>query len=582
MPNFEEYQKKAIAMYRDKKYSECIMTCDLAINSGLEAGSLYNIKSLALMAEKRYSEAAIAIEMAVRLSPQNETYQKNKIKIDKIFNKMKKELGNSDPLLDDVDLPDDPPSLLRGRESTGKSQIPLKLIGLFFGLCIIAALFLILNPLFHQGNANVVSLPASSSDYSGNPGLQNTQYNRNGGTQQIVYHTDLDGKIIWEYITRHGIDNKPVISQEVIYYSTTDGYLVALDATTGQEKWELLLNAEHRYLESPEILNGIIYVKDYGVLYAVDSITGQEIWKIPLDTRLNIFKEGIFFIDGNELVSLDVNTGQEKGRTKISDAKWDGRNKYISYEIIGASNGIVCIRDVNNDYNGIDLVSGQEIWNFSDGERGMPLPPVLSDGKLYAIKEEYLNGVTLNYLIAVDIFSGQMIWKTKIEENVDTAPVISNGFAYVGGYFGGNHYLYFIDAMTGDLKWKSSEPVSNYYVSDGKVFFLKYDESFNDYLHAVNGMTGQDIWKRICESSNYSYESIPGAIDGLRTFIGSFNGVLYIIDEEGNLKALDINTGKDKWTHEGAGKFTFLNEMNGVTCVELDRSTGEYKIYSIQ
>jgi len=575
----EEYQREAVQHYKQGNYSKCIQVCNEAIRNDLQTGSIYNVKSLAAMALKRYDEAADAINEAVLLSPQNETYLKNKVKIDTIVTKKRRGW--------DIELPDEKNKNPGNVGEPEKNQdyelinrIPQRFIGVALLICVITGLFFMLFPIVFHGNANTPSSYASNQDYYNSPGPENNLFNINGQSQQVVYHTDKDGKITWTYSTKHGIDSLPILSRGVIYYGTSHGYLVALDATNGQEKWEILLDPRYSKINPPNVLNGVVYAKDdYYILHAVDLVKGKEIWQYKLSDRYVkpfFSNEGIYFIDNKNLIGLDPVSGHEIGRVKIIS---DFRGLFDT--IIGVSKGIVCVCDSENGINGIDFSSGQLKWNLPYGG-GRTMLPTLSDGIIYAINQDSLNGISLDYLVSIDAVTGQEIWKFKIEDDVNiniegfSSPKVTNRVVYVGG----NQYLYAVDAMSGQLKWKSNEIVNPrpiYNISEGMVFFLSSD----GYIHAVDAITGQKKWERKSESSIRSYESIPGAIDKVTTIIGGLNSVLYVIVEKGNLMALDISTGQDKWTHK-AGKFTFLNEMSGVICVELDGSTGEYHIYSIQ
>jgi hypothetical protein len=97
MPTLDDYQKAAISYYKQGKYAECVNICNQAIQNNFCSGPIFNIKSLALMGLKQYEEALTAINEAVLLSPQNETYLKNQIKIEEYIKKIKIDMDIEHP-----------------------------------------------------------------------------------------------------------------------------------------------------------------------------------------------------------------------------------------------------------------------------------------------------------------------------------------------------------------------------------------------------------------------------------------------------------------------------------------------------
>jgi len=160
----EECQKTAIYEYKQGNYVKCINICNDAIQNNFHTGPIYNVKSLAAMALKRYDEALDAIEEAVLLSPENETYQKNKIKIETIINRNKVE---SDLEFQDEDFEDSgedgkQPQYISGKEKRG---FPFLIIGFVFAICMIAGLLFILFPMLFHDNVQAIQPADNSKNY---------------------------------------------------------------------------------------------------------------------------------------------------------------------------------------------------------------------------------------------------------------------------------------------------------------------------------------------------------------------------------------------------------------------------------
>ena len=110
----------------------------------------------------------------------------------------------------------------------------------------------------------------------------------------VVYFGALDdnvyalkastGEKIWNHTVRLGVTSAPAVSEGVVYVSSHVGILYALNAASGGEMWRFtvsdLLQRINGY--SPTVADGVVYVRssDWGELYAVDALTGDLKWEI--------------------------------------------------------------------------------------------------------------------------------------------------------------------------------------------------------------------------------------------------------------------------------------------------------------
>ncbi len=64
----------------------------------------------------------------------------------------------------------------------------------------------------------------------------------------------------------------------MIYYGANENGMYAVDAATGEPKWQYRTS---RLCRPPIIAGGIVYFPCYdGFMYAVDGATGKERWKL--------------------------------------------------------------------------------------------------------------------------------------------------------------------------------------------------------------------------------------------------------------------------------------------------------------
>lgn len=182
------------------------------------------------------------------------------------------------------------------------------------------------------------------------------------------------------------------------------------------------------------------------------------------------------------------------------------------------------------------------------------------DGNLYAIHEK----------------TGKIFWKFKTGGAVHSSPAIFNNTVYIGSFDG---YYYAIDSKTGHLKWKFKtggekwsgeisflglKPVDQY-MDDLWDFFLStpvinpdsknpsvFFGSSDGNVYALNANTGQLKWKFETKGSIHCSPVL-------------YKNTLYIGSWDANLYALDIETGKERWKFETGTQLGFKGIESTVT-----------------
>lgn len=155
-------------------------------------------------------------------------------------------------------------------------------------------------------------------------------------------------------------------------------------------------------------------------------------------------------------------------------------------------------------------------------------------------------------------------WTFKTNGKIFSSPIVHNGVVYVGSEDGN---LYAIDENTGKTYWKfkTGGPVH----SSAAVFKnTVYIGSFDGYYYAVDSKTGQLKWKFKTGGEQWSGEisflglkPIDKYMDDLWDFFLSSpvinpdkqNPSVFFGSSDGNVYALNANTGELKWKFEAKG-----------------------------
>ena len=176
------------------------------------------------------------------------------------------------------------------------------------------------------------------------------------------------------------------MSDGALYVGSGDGYLYALDAQTGQEKWKFAAGKVDT--SSPAVADGVVYFGSYddegGALYAVDAKSGRQKWKFS-EALANAHwgysspavSDGVVYVgtsgEGGALYALDITSGQQKWKfSKVPvNANW-------TYSSPAVSDGVVYVGSDDLCLNAVDGETGRQKWQFK--MEGMPSCPAVSGG----------------------------------------------------------------------------------------------------------------------------------------------------------------------------------------------------------
>lgn len=187
--------------------------------------------------------------------------------------------------------------------------------------------------------------------------------------------------------------------------------------------------------------------------------------------------------------------------------------------------------------------------------------PALYEGLVYFGSDD-------KNLYALDASSGIEKWKFATGGPVRSSPAVVAGTVYFGSYDG---IFYALDAASGKLKWKfetagekqfEAKGLHGYFpraqtVPDFWDFFLSspavdrglaYFGSGDGNLYALDAQTGQLKWK--VDTQDVVHSS-PALADGV-VYVGSWDSYLY---------ALDAATGQEKWKFKTGEDKTNYNQV---------------------
>lgn len=138
-----------------------------------------------------------------------------------------------------------------------------------------------------------------------------------GGEDRRFYAFDLaTAAELWSMDMEAGASSQPVVVDGTVYVGDYAGYLFAVDAQSGKERWRF---AAGDWVNTPVVNDSTVYVtseNDY--LYALDAQTGEEQWRYTPDltiVSLPVIDNGIAYLG---VLEPGVVQGNDLRPTKIS------------------------------------------------------------------------------------------------------------------------------------------------------------------------------------------------------------------------------------------------------------------------
>jgi serine/threonine-protein kinase len=305
------------------------------------------------------------------------------------------------------------------------------------------------------------------------------------------------------------------------------GVLLTIDPATGKETELLKVNAQS--LGPPVVVGTTVYVASSGkVLYALDARTGQKKWEHKSEQLLfglAATAQTVFVGAGGALDALDARSG---------NVLWSYEGDIPVADPVLADDLIVF-----NAFDGpvaIEQSTGQLRWRLKV-QWGYFVFSALPDGKLCVWKPDET--------WVVDTRSGKTLWQSPAEAGMaapGTLPTPAVGMGNMICQMRGSQRdardrtLHVFDAGSGHLFWKAAlgehEEAGNRILIDAGGVFCVLD----DNLVCLDFANGQVKWSVKIEPLEAGG---PGVLADKRS--------VYIPELSGDVVALDIKTGQPGW-----------------------------------
>ncbi|UCE98395.1 MAG: PQQ-binding-like beta-propeller repeat protein [Dehalococcoidia bacterium] len=328
-----------------------------------------------------------------------------------------------------------------------------------------------------------------------------------------------------------------------IYFGSTGGAVIAMDAESGAEIWRKPLEVSSSgglgcapsevsvpLYGTPAVLGELLYVAGFdGKIYAVNTASGAERWIYPRQGNLHSFVGG-----------LAINEGRL---------------------YIGSIGGVIYA---------LEAGTGDLIWKLETGEQIWATPTV--DGDTLFI------GTFDKKLYAIDINSGSQKWQQPFESQgpIISTPVVDNGVVYISSF---DRHIYALNATSGELIWKFPDIKGNGENTPQKWFWASpvlyenaiYAANMDGRIYVIDVEDGS--LKTLVEFEG-SVSSTPVAISD-KVFVATEDGNIFYINTENNLAMeLPILNGKVTASLSLFEAAIYIHTIEDEIVYKLDAETG--------
>ncbi|CAN5757923.1 PQQ-binding-like beta-propeller repeat protein [soil metagenome] len=301
----------------------------------------------------------------------------------------------------------------------------------------------------------------------------------------VATRTGEEGlQAVWSRELGGGVMSRLLLHDGTLYVSAMDGHVLALDAASGDERWQAATDGYCH--SSPVIADDVLIVGSADAhVHAFDAPSGAPRWR---------------FRTGGPV-----------------------------YASAAVAQGIAAIASGDGVVYGLGVADGAERWRHAlpPGPSAFAQSPAATDG------ERFFIGAWDRNVYALDVATGREAWRYLATpagfyySAAIAAPALAGGRLFIPS---NDNVLHAIDPVTGTLLWQQSSSGDKFgYSSPTVVGDRIYVGCLGDRgeVRCLAASDGRELWTTATGAT--IYESSPAIADGFLA-IGSVNGTLWLLD----------------------------------------------------
>ena len=213
------------------------------------------------------------------------------------------------------------------------------------------------------------------------------------------------------------------LSDGVLYVSTSFGLLTALDAATGEVRWQQKLEATGS--GTPAVQGDLVYLVSGGdTAWAIETATGRVRWQTSTATDQSNVLGGAAPVVSDQFAIFAFGNGEvqatfRQGGLRVWNSIVSGQRRFSALSRVADITGdpvlsgdTLYVGTHSGRIVALDLANGERRWTAQDGA----ISPVwVTGGSVFAISDR-------NELLRLDARDGSRIWGVKLPNYTETRP----------------------------------------------------------------------------------------------------------------------------------------------------------------
>lgn len=231
-----------------------------------------------------------------------------------------------------------------------------------------------------------------------------------------------NGETIWEFNTDTSLYAAPNVYEGIVLLAADSGQLFALDAVTGEQKWEPFTIDQPLRCWPTVVAERVLIAGCDGRLHLVDVNTGKDVESIdiggPADGMPAVIGDRVFFCTAG---------GVFHGMTiKPLASLWQYGHRGQGEEIhaAAATEKQIVLGTHDKRMVALEPATGEEIWSVPLKSRAESSPVVAGELVLF--------GTVRGRLQAVQLSDGKEIWNEEVGGRFTASPALSDGRMVIG------------------------------------------------------------------------------------------------------------------------------------------------------
>lgn len=315
--------------------------------------------------------------------------------------------------------------------------------------------------------------------------------------------------LAWRFDTGSEILASPIVAEGTVYVTNRSGFLHAVDAATGQQRWRVSVG-EYVLRTTPTYHEGTLYVVAGFDTIALDAATGEERWR----TTIRYAGTASPTVAGDEVYVVSQEGWLYAFSTRDGSERWKVATDGIAFGSPSVADRLLVVGTDSGTVMGMNRETGRQAW-VRDFESPVYTTPVIADDIVWIVTAD-------GRLMGLNREDGTN--RYALETTADLTVTAIRDRVYVPSDDGG---VYAFDPESGEVHWFASAggPVKAGPVRTESQIVV----AGGNRIAGFDAETGEQAWYYLAGDA---VEAPPAVVSGY-VFFGARDGVLYAVTTSG-------------------------------------------------